>query len=190
MNEQQTKNQPGTGKILLRWIIDIAIAVAVALLVVQFILPTIVKETSMLPNFHNNDYLFIYRKAYHSRQPAKGDVVVFDSDLKLDNGKDKLLIKRVIGLPGDHITIQNGDVWINGKKADQSYTKDGRTNGKIIDYVVPKGHVFCMGDNRLISLDSRDPSVGAVPESRIVGRVVFRLYRFSDFGPIRNPYRK
>ena len=178
MNEQQTKNQPGTGKILLRWIIDIAIAVAVALLVVQFIRPTIVKETSMLPNFHNNDYLFIYRKAYHSRQPAKGDVVVFDSDLKLDNGKDKLLIKRVIGLPGDHITIQNGDA------------KDGRTNGKIIDYVVPKGHVFCMGDNRLISLDSRDPSVGAVPESRIVGRVVFRLYRFSDFGPIRNPYRK
>ena len=75
MNEQQTKNQPGTGKILLRWIIDIAIAVAVALLVVQFIRPTIVKETSMLPNFHNNDYLFIYRKAYHSRQPDRKSVV-------------------------------------------------------------------------------------------------------------------
>lgn len=180
--------------IALRWIIDILIAVVIAFLITLVIRPTIVKETSMLPNFVENDYLFIYKLAYKAHQPTKGDVVIFKSDLKTDNGKRKLLIKRVIGLPGDKLVIRDGKVYINGKEDDQSYTESKVTNGELgtMDnpYVVPKGKIFCMGDNREVSIDSRDPEVGPVSESRLVGKVVFRVYRFSEFGRIKNPYSK
>ena len=188
------ENKQTMKSIALRWIIDILIAVVIAFLITMVIRPTIVKETSMLPNCVENDYLFIYKLAYKWHEPEKGDVVIFKSDLETENGKKKLLIKRVIGLPGDKIVIGDGKVYINGKEDDQSYTLDQTTNGELgtmkKPYVVPKGKVFCMGDNREVSIDSRDKSVGAVSESKLVGKVVFRIYRFSDFGTIKNPYSK
>ncbi len=189
-NFNDQKQGRSVGKAVLYWVIEIAIAVAIALLIIQVIRPTIVRETSMLPNFQDGNYLFVYRLAYKGdKTPQKGDVIIFKSNLEGDNGKPKMLIKRVIGLPGDKITIENNDVWINGKEDTQSYTHDGETNGTIINYTVPKNHYFCMGDNRLVSIDSRYASVGAVPKSKIVGKVVFRLYPFSEIGTIKNPYQ-
>jgi signal peptidase I len=182
------KEEQLTGKqIALEWIKDILIAVIIAVIIIQFIKPTIVKESSMEPNFYENDYLFVYKMAYHSKLPKKGDVVIFRSDLTQD-GKKKLLIKRVIGLPGDVITIKDGDVYINGENDDQSYTADGYTSDTIIDHKVPEGTVFCMGDNREVSIDSRSPEVGDVDTERLVGKVVFRAFPFNKFGVIHNPY--
>ena len=94
------------------WIKDILIAIVIAVVVIQFIKPTIVKESSMEPNFYENDYLFVSKQSYRFSEPKRGDVVVFHSSLVQENGDEKLLIKRVIGLPGETIDISDGKVYI------------------------------------------------------------------------------
>lgn len=170
------------------WIKDIVIAIVIALIVVQFIKPTIVKESSMEPNFYENDYLFVSKQSYTFSEPKRGDVVVVHSSLLQENGDEKLLIKRIVGLPGDEIDIADGKVYINGEELTEDYTKEGYTNGEISGFVVPDGEVFCMGDNRRVSIDSRSPEVGAIDVDEIVGKVVLRLYPFNKIGFIKNPY--
>lgn len=178
-------------KVAMEWVRDIVIAVIIAVVIVQFIKPTIVKESSMEPNFYANNYLFINKMAYKfDKTPKKGDVIVFKSNLLTETGKKKLLIKRVIGVPGDVIDIKDGKVYINGKEDDQSYTMSGETIGSIDGLTVPKGKLFCMGDNRDVSIDSRYEEVGCVSESKVVGKVVFRAFPFNKFGTIKNPYNK
>ena len=183
---------------LLEWGRDIIIALVIALVISMLIKPTIVKESSMEPNFNSNDYIFLSKIAYKfGHEPEKGDVVVFrtNSDYLLDgNGKHKLLIKRVIGVPGDQIKIAGGEVYINGEADDQSYTKDGETwvdvpgDDEVLELTVPEGKLFCMGDNREVSVDSRSEEVGCVPEDTIVGKAVFRLFPLSQIGTIPDVY--
>jgi signal peptidase I len=174
---------------LKEWIKDIVIALIIAVVVIQFVKPTIVKESSMEPNFYENDYLFVSKQSYKLfGEVERGDVVVVHSSLVQENGDEKMLIKRIIGLPGDRIDISDGMVYINGEALEESYTKDGVTSGDVRNLVVPDGEIFCMGDNRLVSIDSRDPSVGCIDIDQIVGKVVLRLYPFNKIGIIRNPY--
>ena len=105
----------------------------------------------------------------------------------------KLFIKRVIGLPGDVIDIHDGQVSINGEKDDQGYTRDGVTDepdGDLKAHKVPEGTIFCLGDNRLNSMDSRYAGVGDVSMERVTGKVVMRIYPFGRFGTLRNPYER
>lgn len=166
-------------------IIDILIAVILAGCILFFIRPTFVRQTSMLPSFEDGDYLIIYKRAYKHNEPKYGDVVVFESALTDDSGKDKLLIKRVIGVPGDTIDIKDGDVYINDSKLVENYINDGYTPGDIEDYVVPEDSYFCMGDNRVVSIDSRSPEVGAVHKDQMMGKVVLRLFPFSKIGVVK-----
>ena len=69
----------------------------------------------------------------------------YSSDLQTDSGDKKLLIKRVIGVPGDKVTVKNGEVYVNGSKDSQTYTKDRTTKGFVDNVSVPKGKLFCMG---------------------------------------------
>lgn len=172
------------------WIKDIIIAVIIAIVVIQFIKPTIVKESSMEPSFYANDYLFVSKQSYTFSEPERGDVVVFHSELKQKNGDEKLLIKRIIGLPGDTVDIKDEKVYLNGEELKEDYTKDGYTTGEIEGLVVPEGQVFCMGDNRRVSIDSRYPEVGCVDIDEIIGKVVLRVYPFSEFGSIKNPFQE
>lgn len=172
------------------WIKDIAIALIIAIVIVQFVKPTIVKQSSMEPNFHDRDYLFVSKQAYRFDQPQRGDVVVFDSSLVDEEGNDKLLIKRIIGLPGEKLDIIDEKVYINDVMLDETYTMDGTTYGDITDLVIPDGKYFCMGDNRDVSIDSRDPAVGCVDERQLVGKVFFRLFPFQAAGMIQNPFQQ
>lgn len=188
--EKNTKNEKMQN--LLEWVRDIAIAIVIAVLISMVIKPTVVKESSMEPNFYADDYIFLNRLAYKfGGEPKKGDVIVFrtHSDNLLDNkGKNKLLIKRVIGIPGDKISVSSGQVYINGEPDEQEYTLDGETSGYVPETEVPKGKLFCMGDNRLVSVDSRSSDVGFVDKDTIVGKAFFRLLPLSSIGTIPDVY--
>ncbi len=96
----------------------------------------------------------------------------------------KSYIKRIIGKEGDHIKIENGKVYRNGNELDESYlAEDMETEGKVFsDIIVPDNCVFVMGDNRTVSVDSRD--FGCVPISKIESRVAFRFWPLNKFGKI------
>ena len=161
----------------------VLMAVVVAIIVIQFVVPTTVYGISMEPTFESSDYLLISRQAYrYGRSPERGDIVVFSSQMKDENGEEKKLIKRVIGLPGETVAVENGKVYIDGKELSEDYTKDGTTNGTVYPVEVPEGCVFCLGDNRLHSTDSRFMEVGFIDEEDIVGKVVFRVYPFDKIG--------
>ena len=164
------------------WIKDIVIAVLIALLIMTFIKPTIVKESSMQPTLHANNYIFLSKQAYLFSEPQRGDIVVFHTDLTTDDGHEKLLIKRVIGLPGDKITISDGEVYINDDMLEEPYINGDETKGSIDGQTISDNEVFVMGDNRGVSSDSRDPRIGTVPINLIVGKAVFRLYPFNRIG--------
>ena len=162
---------------------DVCVVGIAAVIVLQFVQPTRVFGISMQPTFHQNDYLIVSKEAYAKTQPKRGDVVVFQSKLLSASGQEELLIKRIIGLPGDTVLIEDGNVYINGDMIADSYTKDKYTNG-YMSVKVPKGSYFCMGDNRLHSTDSRFESVGYVKMNQIKGKVVFRLFPFNKVGRI------
>ncbi|MBO4235662.1 MAG: signal peptidase I [Firmicutes bacterium] len=175
---------------IIEWVKGAAIAVVIAVAILQFIKPTIVQQRSMEPNFETNDYLFISKQSYKlfHGEPKLGDVIVFSTEMKTAEGDNKLLIKRVIGVPGDEISIYGGKVYLNGEELDDSYTKEQTTTGDIDRLVVPSDTVFCLGDNRRISVDSRDDSVGLISYDDILGKVIFRLLPLNKIGLIDNPY--
>ena len=157
----------------------------IAVIIAQFIQPTIVREHSMQNTLQPNDYLILSKMAYKFGGDVEyGDIVVFKSDVEQENGKKKLLIKRVIAKGGDTIAIADGQVYRNGEILNEPYIKDGYTNGGIDETTVPEGELFLMGDNRVVSIDSRSPEVGFVDEDLVIGKAVVRLYPFDQFGSV------
>ncbi|MCB6992096.1 signal peptidase I [bacterium 210820-DFI.6.37] len=161
---------------------DIIVALVIVIAITMVIKPTIVKESSMQPTLYENNYLLVNKQAYRFGDEKRGDIIVFKSDLENENGDKKLLIKRIIGLPGDTITIQNGTVTLNGVQLQEDYTLEGETPGELIDFTVPEGKLFVMGDNRRVSVDSRSEEVGCVDESQVMGKAFVRLYPFNEIG--------
>jgi len=170
------------------WVRDLLIACVIALVIMIFIKPTIVQERSMQPTLYANNYVLLSRQAYLISEPRHGDIVVFNSTLPLDDGNpnngNKLLIKRVIAVPGDSIRIANGNVYLNGELIEEPFIYGTETPGSDL-WLVPEGTVFVMGDNRPSSIDSRSENVGFVDIDDIVGRAFFRLYPFTSMGLIR-----
>ena len=164
------------------WIRDILIAVLIAFVIMTFIKPTIVKESSMQPTLYENNYIFLSKQAYRFSEPKSGDIVVFHTNLTTNDGMEKLLIKRVIALPGDIINIADGYVYVNDILIEEPYILGGVTSGYVEHMVIPDGKVFVMGDNRAVSIDSRTDRVGCVPIDQIIGKAFFRLYPFDSIG--------
>ena len=163
---------------------DIFIAFIIIMVILQFVKPTVVFEHSMQDTCQPEDYVLLERQAYRFNDIEFGDIVVCSSELMNEQGEKKNLIKRVIGLPGDTVEIKDGAIWRNGEALYEPYTKDGYTDGQMDFAVVPAEHYFLVGDNRQVSVDSRSPRVGFVPEEEIMGKVNFRLFPFSGMGRI------
>ena len=179
--EAPKKEKKSPKEELKEWIRDLGMALIIGLIIITFIKPTIVKEHSMEPTLEENNYIFLSKQAYTLfGEPERGDIVVFHSDLRTVDDKEKLLVKRIIGLPGDTVMITGGVVYINGEPLEEPYTKDGYTNTELEEVTVPEGHVFAMGDNRQNSIDSRHGDVGCVPIDKILGKAVLRLYPFDQ----------
>lgn len=166
---------------IIEWIKTIILSLVIALIITTFVKPTIVKNYSMSPTLQENDFLIINRFLYKRSEPKRGDIVVFQSNLKTDDGKDKLLIKRVIAVPGDEIIIKDGEVFINGTLLKEDYIPGVYTEGNI-NTVVPENKIFVMGDNRDNSLDSRDDILGLVDFDVVMGKAFIRLFPFNKIG--------
>lgn len=161
---------------------DIVIALVIVIAITMVIKPTIVKENSMQPTLYENNYLLVNKQAYRFGKEKHGDIIVFKSHLDNEEGGKKLLIKRIVGLPGDTITIKDGKVIRNGTELHEGYTLEGETPGEVINQKVPAGKLFVMGDNRRVSIDSRSQEVGCVDEKSVMGKAFVRLYPFSEIG--------
>lgn len=171
-------------KEIFEWIKTIVVSVVIALIIIMFIRPTLVKGYSMYPTLEPNNYLIINKVPYMIHEPERGDIVVFKSALESENGKKKDLIKRVIALSGDTLRIENNNVYVNGEKVDEPYIHGGYTNGELDEMIVDEGKVFVMGDNRSKSKDSRDADVGQVEVDTIRGKVLVRLFPFNKIGSV------
>lgn len=168
-------------KNILEWVKEIVIAVIIAAIILTFIKPIVVRQSSMEPTFYEGNYVFISKQAYTLfGQPERGDVIVFHTDMKDDNNNDKNLIKRVIGLPGDTVEIIGGYVYLNGELSDEPYLNEQGISGEMEKVTVPDGKLFVMGDNRSVSQDSRDVLIGCIDQESILGRVIIRLYPFDS----------
>ncbi|HEX9503006.1 MAG TPA: signal peptidase I [Patescibacteria group bacterium] len=192
----QTPNRNFFGSFAATWLFiwDFLKIVLIALVIIvpirYFVFqPYIVSGSSMEPNFRNAQYLIVDKLTYHFRQPVRGEVIVmhYPRDPKQD------FIKRIIGLPGEKIQIDNGKITIfnashpQGVALDEkylpnqglTYTQDPIIVGGSKTLTLSSDQYFMMGDNRLASSDSR--SWGPLPKSDIVGRTLIRVLPLTDF---------
>jgi len=154
-------------------------AIIIALVIHVFLAQaTRVYGQSMEPNLHTDQRLVIEKLGYHFHGPRRGDVVVIHDP----GGSPELLIKRVIGLPGERITIADGRVYIDGVSLDEPYLTQP-TQGGGRSWIVPPLSIFVMGDNRGASRDSR--IFGPASLSQIVGHAVFRYWPPEQIGIVR-----
>ncbi len=162
---------------------DVLLALVIALLIGLFVIqPVYVKGTSMLPRLREGERLFVNRFIYNFSRIERGDIVVF----YYPKNPQESFIKRVIGLPGDEVTLADGKLYINGKLVPEGYLSSDYTT--IVSpprtWVVEPHHYFVMGDNRDASNDSRN--WGLVPEMYIYGKAVYRYWPVSEMGFIED----
>jgi signal peptidase I len=140
-------------------------AILIALLINIFVgQATRVEGQSMEPGLHSDQRLVVEKLSYRFHGPRRFDVVV----LRLPSQGEELLIKRVVGLPGETIEIRNGQVYVNEAALDEGFVVGNTRPGRQGRVTVPPLHVYVLGDNRNHSNDSR--SFGPVPIENIVGR--------------------
>ncbi len=162
------------------WGKDIAVAVLAAILIILFVVqPVKVEGTSMLPRLVDQERIFINRFIYHFSEIHRGDIVVF----RYPKDSTKSFIKRVIGLPGEEIRIEAGQVFVDGLPLIESYV-----DPQYLDHAsfgperVPAGSYFVLGDHRNSSNDSR--SWGYVPMENVYGKAIFRYWPISRVGAL------
>ncbi|MBO3462601.1 signal peptidase I [Aetokthonos hydrillicola Thurmond2011] len=165
----------------------VAIALCLALIIRTFVAePRYIPSDSMLPTLHIGDRLVVEKISYLFHQPNFGDIVVFQPPEELQSrgySKDQAFIKRIIGKPGDIITIVNGKVYINGQPLQEDYIAEPPEQ-PFPPVKVPKDEFFVMGDNRNDSNDSR--YWGFLPSKNIIGRAVFRFWPLSRISFVKS----
>ena len=164
------------------WILPFGLEILALLLIVKFIFfIAIVPSGSMEPTIQERSALFTLR-VHDLEKLERGDVIVFEAETPELAGTT--LIKRLIGLPGDHVEIdENGAMTINGEVQSEDYVVYQYAIPSVFD--VPEGHYLFMGDNRANSLDSRYWQNPYVSGEAIQGRAVFTLFPFSNFGKLQ-----
>jgi signal peptidase I len=168
-------------KEILDWILHIAIAILAGIFIVTFIAQrTIVDGSSMLPTLHDGDQLIVEKITPRLSKLKRGDVVTLYIPELLEEGKE-YVVKRIIALEGDTVEIMDGKVFVNGEQLEEEYINGNNTyavNSEYSHVVVPEGHVYVLGDNRLpnASYDSR--SFGPIDLDKITGKMLIRYYPF------------
>lgn len=163
----------------------LVLALGLAFLIRTFVAePRYIPSESMLPTLEIGDRLIVEKLSYYSHPPHRGDIVVFAPPPQLQAQGyqgDQAFIKRVIGLPGDTIAVQDGRVFVNQQLLTEAYVAEP-PNYLMSPMVVPPAQLFMMGDNRNNSNDSH--IWGFLPRENIVGHACFRFWPLERFGGI------
>ncbi|OEH91242.1 signal peptidase I [Bacillus solimangrovi] len=167
------------------WVKALLIAVALAAIIRYFFFaPIVVDGLSMMPTLHDQNRMIVNKFNYSIGKPQRFDVVVFEAT------EDKDYIKRVIGLPGDHVAYKDDVLYINGEQMNEPYLDELKKDveGNLTyDFtleeltgfdVVPEGELFVLGDNRRFSKDSR--MIGTIPMERIIGEAQLVYWPLKD----------
>ena len=166
------RRQKAYNKALRGTIYVLTVVAAVAVLISTLVLPVLqIEGTSMEPTLSSGDIVLLTKTTRFDR----GDLCGF-------TWNNKLLIKRVIGLPGDWIEIDaDGVVYLNGEKLDEPYVEQAALGECDLEFPfqVPQEQYFVIGDMRESSIDSRNTVIGCIPKDQIVGKVFFRVWPFS-----------
>lgn len=183
-DEQNPKNTWGAFSELLITVAMIVIfTVGIRIFLVQ---PFVVDGQSMEPTFHNQEYILVDKLSYRVREPARGEIVVFHPPGREDN-----FIKRIIGLPGDKIEIDEHTISVNGEVLAEPYLDTTLNNGTIdsdadpVQITVASDKYFVLGDNRDHSKDSRE--IGQVPKANIIGRAWVVLFPVNEVHFVKRP---
>ena len=187
--DRVTATLPAPWRTIVDWVLTIAIAVGAVIAIKLWVVnPYRIPSSSMESTLHCarpgpgclarfSDRVLANRFIYHFKDPDRGDVVVFDTPERAvaacGLGESTTFVKRLIGLPGDHVVQRDGVVSVNGEALDEDYLELDRRGGRDFDVTVPPGAYWVMGDNRVSSCDSR--AWGPVPKANLIGEV-FAVY--------------
>jgi signal peptidase I len=182
-----TASLPSPWPTVIDWIVTIVVAVGAVLAIKQWVVnPYRIPSASMEPTLHCaepmpgclsgfSDRVLSNRFIYRFRDPERGEIVVFETPRAAFEicGAGGTFVKRVVGLPGDHLVQRNGILSINGTRLNEPYLANPRNLGRDFDSVLQEDQYFMMGDNRTSSCDSRD--WGPVTREALIGPV-FAVY--------------
>ncbi|MRX71624.1 signal peptidase I [Bacillus lacus] len=179
MSEKKSKKSSA-----FEWIKAIIIAVGLALVIRIFLFePYLVEGASMNPTLHDGERLFVNKTIGFTNHFNRGDIVIINGE---ENGLH--YVKRIVGLPGDTIEMNDDVLTINGEEVEEEYLDENRQEAEQIGLLltdnfgpqeIPEGNYFVMGDNRLNSMDSRN-GLGFIDEARIIGRSEFVFFPIGE----------
>lgn len=179
---------------LFEWLKVIALTAVFVIGIRTFIFsPIIVDGASMMPTYEDGDRIIVNKIGKTMTDLERFDIVVFKAP------DERNFIKRIIGLPGDHIEYKNDELYVNGEKLEEPYLSQNKSalNGfgdltgdftleQLTDHSkIPEDYYLVLGDNRLKSSDSRDSRVGLVAKDQIIGKYNIRIYPFDELGWVK-----
>lgn len=183
--EKYEEKESSWMKELMSTVVYLLVVVALTFLFVQYVgQRTYVNGDSMNNTLLDGDNLIVDKISYRFREPERFDIIVFPYQYK----EDTFYIKRIIGLPGETVEIENGEIYIDGEVLEETYGKEVMRSAGIASEPIELGadEYFVLGDNRNDSSDSRDPSVGNIKKEDIVGRAFIRIWPLNEFGILKH----
>src|ERR1700722_879862 len=186
--QPQTPHQPAAKEpaphplpVVAVWVRDLLVSLAISAFIIVFLYqPVKVEGVSMMPGLEDQERIFVNKFVYRWEPIQRGDIVVF----RYPRDTTKSYIKRVIGVAGDRIRIENGQVFVNDEALDEDYVPNEYADARSYPEVtVPANSYFVLGDHRTMSNDSRD--FGPVNERFIYGKAVFGYWPMEKLGRLR-----
>ena len=167
--------------LLMVWLRDLVLSLGISAFIIVFLYqPVKVEGTSMMPSLQDQERIFVNKFVYRLEPIERGDIIVF----RYPRDPSKSFIKRVVGLSGDRIRIDRGEVYVNGKQLVEDYVPEPYSDLRSYsEIVVPPNSYYVLGDHRSMSNDSRD--FGPVDASFTYGKAVFGYWPMDKLGRLR-----
>ena len=183
--ENYEEKKPGILREILGFLIYVGIVVGITFFIITFVgQRTYVSGSSMENTLSHGDNLIVDKITYRFSDPKRYDIIVFP----FRHEENVYYIKRIIGLPGETIQIQDGSIYINGEIISESYGREVMKSAGLAEdpITLGEGEYFVLGDNRNDSMDSRDPGVSTIHRDEIIGRAWVRIWPLDEIGVLKH----